>query len=127
MRNISNYLNSCDINILNNDFEYAVMTADKNSFIYFDPPYHSQDKTNFTSYQAGRFDEKEQQRLRDLMIEMTNRNIKCLLSNADTAYIRTLYHYDCFDIIPVQAKRSINADSTGRSEVNEVLIRNWKD
>jgi DNA adenine methylase len=127
LRHISEYLNASEIMILNGDFEQAVRTADKNAFIYFDPPYHSPDKTNFTGYQAGGFDEDEQERLRNVMITMTNRGSKCLLSNSDTEYIRSLYDYDFFDILSVQAKRHINSDATGRGNVNEVLIKNWKD
>ena len=127
LRQISDYLNSGEINIENSDFEQAVSTADKKSFIYFDPPYHSPDKTNFTGYQANGFDENEQERLRNVMIQMTERGAKCLLSNSDTAFIRKLYYHDLFDIVSVQAKRTINADSAGRGAVNEVLIKNWKD
>jgi DNA adenine methylase len=127
LRQISNYLNSNEIAILNNDFEKAVMTADQNSFIYFDPPYHSPDKTNFTGYQADGFNEEDQERLRNVMIKMTNQGVKCLLSNSDTEYIRALYDYKFFDIISVQAKRYINSNSAGRGNVNEVLIKNWKD
>jgi DNA adenine methylase len=127
LRHISTYLTSNDISILNKDFADAVISAGKNSFIYFDPPYHSPDKTNFTGYQAGGFGEKEQRRLRDLMIAMTDQGVKCLLSNADTDYIRELYNRDFFDIIPVQAKRSINSDSSGRGTIGEVLIKNRPD
>jgi len=127
LRQISFYLNSNEISILNNDFERAVSTANKKSFIYFDPPYHSQDKTNFTGYRANGFDENEQVRLCNVMKEMTNRGIKCLLSNSDTEYIRSLYDHDIFKIISVQAKRKINSDSAGRGFVNELLIKNWKE
>jgi len=126
LRQISAYLNSNDISILNNDFERAVSTANKKSFIYFDPPYHSPDKTNFTGYQANGFNENEQERLCNVIKKMTNRGIKCLLSNSDTEYIRKLYDYDVFDIISVQAKRKINSNSARRGFVNEVLIKNWK-
>jgi DNA adenine methylase len=126
LRQINEYLNNNKVVILNNDFEFAVLSADKDSFIYFDPPYHSPGKTNFTGYQADGFGEKEQERLRNVMIEMTNRGAKCLLSNADTDYIRELYSHDYFKIISVQAKRSINSDSAGRGNVNEVLIKNWE-
>jgi DNA adenine methylase len=127
LRQISDYLNANEIKLLNNDFEYAMQDAGKNSFIYFDPPYHSPHKTNFTGYQADGFGEAEQERLRDVMITMTKRGAKCLLSNADTEYIRELYAGDFFEIIPVQAKRAINANSAGRGNVAEVLIRNWKE
>jgi DNA adenine methylase len=125
LRQISNYLNTNATTILNSDFEYAVSDAGKNSFIYFDPPYHSPDKTNFTGYQANGFGEEEQERLRDVMVKMTRRGVKCLLSNSDTDYIRKLYNYDFFEIIPVQARRAINSNSASRGNVNEVLIRNW--
>jgi DNA adenine methylase len=127
LREISNYFNSNEIRIINSDFEQAVSTADKKSFIYFDPPYHSPDKANFTGYQANGFNEAEQERLCNVMIKMTKQGVKCLLSNSDTEYIRKLYDHDFFDIIPVQAKRAINSDSAGRGAVNEVLIKNWKE
>jgi DNA adenine methylase len=127
LRQISNYLNSNEIAILNKDFEQAILTAGKKSFVYLDPPYHSPDKTNFTGYQANGFDENEQERLRNVIIEMTNRGVKCLLSNSDTEFIRELYDYDSFEIISVFAKRTINSDSTGRGSVNELLIKNWKE
>jgi DNA adenine methylase len=126
LRQINNYLNTNEIKILNVDFEQTVLGADKNSFIYFDPPYHSPDKTNFTGYQADGFGEEEQERLRNVMIKMTGRGAKCLLSNSDTEYIRELYAHDSFEIISVQAKRAINSDSAGRGSAKEVLIKNWK-
>jgi DNA adenine methylase len=126
LRQINKYLNTNEITILNIDFEQAVLEADQNAFIYFDPPYHSPDKTNFTGYQADGFGEEEQERLRNVMIKMTRRRAKCLLSNSDTEYIRGLYDHKAFEIISVQAKRAINADSAGRGNVNEVLIKNWK-
>jgi len=127
LRQISAYLNSNEISILNNDFEPAVLKADKKSFVYFDPPYHSPEKTNFTGYHANGFDEGGQERLCNVMKKMTDRGVKCLLSNSDTEYIRKLYDHDIFDIISVQAKRIINSNSAGRGFVNEVLIKNWKD
>jgi DNA adenine methylase len=127
LHQVSNYLNANIIKIFNKDFASAVSGADKNSFIYFDPPYHSPNKANFTGYQAEGFNEDEQKRLRNVMVEMTNRGVKCLLSNSDTNYIRELYNFDCFDIISVQAKRAINSDSTRRGNVDEVLIKNWKN
>jgi DNA adenine methylase len=126
LRNINKYLNSNEVIIANADFEHAVAAAGGNSFIYFDPPYHSPDKTNFTGYQAGGFGEQEQERLHAVMVEMTRRGARCLLSNADTDYIRRLYNQDCFDIIPVQARRFINSDAAGRGNVTEALIKNWK-
>ncbi|GHV72800.1 site-specific DNA-methyltransferase (adenine-specific) [Spirochaetia bacterium] len=126
LQQISAYLNSNDITITNTDFEDAVSTADEKSFIYFDPPYHSADKKNFTGYHAQGFGEDEQIRLRNVIIRMTERGVKCLLSNSDTGFVREIYTHKDFDVIPVQAKRAINSDAAGRGSVGEVLVRNWR-
>jgi DNA adenine methylase len=115
-----------EIDICHGDFAIVVADAGRNSFIYFDPPYHSPDNTNFTGYQASGFGDAEQERLRDIFVERTEAGAKCLLSNSDTSFIRELYCDDRFDIISVKAKRAINSDSAGRGEVDEVLIKNWR-
>jgi DNA adenine methylase len=122
LRRISAYLNASDVTILNRDFEAALPGAGRHSFIYFDPPYHSPDKSNFTGYQACGFGEDEQRRLRDTFVRMTEKGAACLLSNADTEFIRDLYRD--FEIAPVRAKRAINSDSSGRGFVNEILVKN---
>ncbi|MDR2052460.1 MAG: DNA adenine methylase [Treponema sp.] len=127
LRRIGAYLNNNDITITNTGYEQAVLSADKNSFVYFDPPYHSPGKTNFTEYHAKGFGGDEQERLRDVYIELTQKGIKCLLSNSDTELIRDLYSHKFLDIIPVQAKRCINSNSAGRGSTGELLIKNWQD
>jgi DNA adenine methylase len=126
LRAVHLYLNSNSITILNGDFENVAKKVTSKSFVYFDPPYHSQDKTNFTGYQADSFNDDEQIRLRDTFLYLTKKDIPCLLSNSDTPFIRELYKDKNFDIITVSAKRAINSDADGRGSVNEVLIKNWK-
>ncbi|MDR2617847.1 MAG: DNA adenine methylase [Treponema sp.] len=126
LRAVHHYLSANDITILNGDFEEAAKKAGNASFVYFDPPYHSQDKTNFTGYQAEGFNEGEQIRLKDTFMFLTKKNIPCLLSNADTPFIRELYNDEKFEIITVSAKRPINSVAEGRGGVSEVLIKNWK-
>jgi DNA adenine methylase len=128
LKAIHRYLNyeNVEIEIRDGDFELAVEMAGRGSFIYFDPPYHSSDNTNFTGYQAGGFGEGEQRRLCNVFIARTAAGAKCLLSNSDTPFIRELYSDNRFEIIAVKAKRVINSDSAGRGEVDEVLIKNWR-
>jgi DNA adenine methylase len=127
LKRISAYLNAGDISvtITNEDFEKAVSGADENSFVYFDPPYHSPEGTGFTGYRADGFGGSEQERLCHVFAELTKRKVKCLLSNSDTEFIRGLYK--AYEIIPVRAKRMINSDSSGRGLVGEVLIKNYGD
>lgn len=124
LRAISDYFSKINIEILNVDFESAVEGADKNDFVYFDPPYHTEE-TNFTGYQASGFDEEEQTRLRDCILNLTERKVKCLLSNSNTSFIRELYKEKPFKISTVNATRMINSDASGRGKVEEVLVKNW--
>ncbi len=126
LKAISKYLNENEITIMSVDFAAAVEDAGRHSFVYFDPPYHSPDNTNFTGYQADKFDASEQERLCDVFRDLTERGSKCLLSNSDTEYIRELYNDKRFEIISVVAKRPINSDAAGRGIVNEVLVKNWR-
>jgi DNA adenine methylase len=126
LRSIHNYLKSNEIEILNGDFTVATKNANTESFVYFDPPYHSPNNSNFTGYQADGFGESEQIRLRDNYLELTNKGVKCLLSNSATNFIKKIYSDKRFDIFTIQAKRLINSNSSKRGEVNEVLIKNWR-
>jgi DNA adenine methylase len=123
IRAVSSYLNSAGVDILCGDYRAAVLDADAESFVYFDPPYHSPDNINFTGYSAGGFGEAEQERLRDTFAELTERGVRCLLSNSDTPFIRDLYRR--YEIRTLTASRAINSNAAGRGGANEVLIRNW--
>jgi DNA adenine methylase len=127
LRRMGAYFNTPGITILNVDFEEALGSAGQGSFVYFDPPYHSPSKTGFTGYQAGGFGRGEQERLRNLMLRLTGLGAKCLLSNADTEYIRDLYDRKDFITIPLRARRYINSNPAGRGDAGELLIKNWKD
>jgi len=129
LRGLNRYLNAPgkDIRITCGDFADSVKNARNGSFIYFDPPYHSPNNTNFTGYQAGGFDDDEQCRLQKVFSERTDAGAKCLLSNSSTEFIHDLYNDKRFEIVIVNAKRVINSDSTRRGEVDEVLIKNWRE
>lgn len=123
LKAVRDYLQINDICILNSDFANAVYNAGQDAFVYFDPPYHSNNSTNFTGYQAEGFDEEEQKRLFDVFRLLTQRGAKCLLSNADTEFIRKLYQD--FPMEVIQASRVINSNADGRGKVNELLVWNW--
>lgn len=125
---INKYLNSANIEIKNESFEHSVHDAEKGDFVYFDPPYDSPNCTNFTGYQAGGFDHKSQTLLRDVMVDLTDRGVRCLMSNAATDFIIQLFEEeasDKFKIEYVSANRTIGSNVDSRGKVDEVLIRNY--
>lgn len=96
----------------------------RGDFVYFDPPYDSwEDKESFTAYSKFDFNKDDQRRLADCFKDLTNRGVKCMLSNHNTAYINELYNG--FNIQVIKAKRMINANAAGRGAVEEVIITNY--
>lgn len=125
LKAVSKYFNEAKIKFLSEDFEKATKTAKKGDFIYFDPPYAPISKTsNFTGYNESGFGESEQIRLKNLCDSLNKKGIKFLLSNSDCEFIRELYKN--YNIIIIQAKRSINSNGNNRGAINEVLIRNYE-
>lgn len=122
---VSRYLNTAHVEIRCGDFADVLEAADEHSFVYLDPPYHSPGNANFTGYQAGGFDEQEQIRLKDTIDKLTQRGVRCLLSNSDTPFIRALYRGRPYKTKIVRVARNINSDADGRGKVQEVLVRNF--
>jgi DNA adenine methylase len=123
---VSEYLKHNYICITNVDFVLAVQQATNNDFIYFDPPYDPvSDTANFTAYTKEGFDKLDQVRLRDKIIELSDRGCYCMLSNAGTDFIKELYRD--FYIVDVQARRSVNCNGDSRGKVSEVLIMNYNN
>ncbi len=121
---ISKYLNENNIEILNADFEEALSTATKNNFVYLDPPYHPLSNTaSFTGYDVNGFGVEEQERLKRVVDELTQKGCKVLVSNSAHDFIKELYAD--YNVISVSAIRAINSKGHKRGKVEEVLIKNY--
>ena len=124
LKAVNKYLNSSDVTILNLDFEEAVSTAKKGDFVYFDPPYDPiSDTSSFTGYDINGFNKNEQKRLKDTFEELTNKGVKCMLSNSKTPFITKLYNE--YVTIDVSAIRSINSNASKRGKIEEILVLNY--
>lgn len=122
--NIREFFKNSKAKILNVDFEEALKNAKEGDFVYFDPPYDTwEEKDSFTAYSKNEFGKDDQRRLANLYKKLSNKGVKCMLSNHNTAFIRELYKD--FKIIIVPAKRMINANGKGRGNVEEVLVLNY--
>ncbi len=108
------------------EYTYKLQT-----FIYMDPPYRPITKSSaFTAYTKSGFNDKAQ---RDLKIWYDVYNSSCahiLLSNSDPKnydpndnFFDDLY--SDYNIIRVNAKRSINSKGNGRGEITEILVKNY--
>lgn len=101
------------------DFEDVCMGLSDGDFVYFDPPYNS----TFNSYRKGGFGEECQMRLHSLFDRLTERGVRCMLSNSNTEFVRNLY--GGYNIEVVLAKRMINRNSAEHNG-EELIITNYK-
>ena len=113
------------IQILLSSFETCLKYAKKDDFVYFDPPYDPlSDTANFTGYTKEKFGKKEQERLKRVFDELSERGCKVLLSNSYTDFILKLYKD--YNISLVTAKRVINRDASKRGKIKEILVCNYQ-
>lgn len=124
IRNVSKYLKT--VSIFNLDFEEFLKKAKAGDFVYLDPPYDVVSKTaSFTAYNKAGFSRDEQIRLKEACDKLTSKGVKWMLSNSATPFILELYKDYNIDI--VYAKRCINSKGDKRGNVEEVLVRNYKE
>lgn len=122
---VSNYLNTSKVIFKNGDFEDALKGVTKNSFVYFDPPYHPiSDTSSFTGYAMNGFGEDEQKRLKKVCDKLNQLGCRFLLSNSYCDFIVDLYKG--YKKIEIQASRSINSVGSSRGKVSEILVKNYE-
>ena len=119
-----------NVNLSCSNYSDILKKVKKGDFIYLDPPYAKENKTSFTKYQKGDFDEKEQKNLSLLLKELHKKGVMFLLSNSNTKIINELYDYEHFTIKEVTVGRHINNNNKNKGESkknNEVLIFNYSN
>lgn len=128
LRNINKALKN--VIIVCGDYELSRVFIDKNTFVYFDPPYRPISATSgFTSYNSEIFNDEEQIRLSKFIDEINNKGAKIVLSNSDPKneisddnFFDDLYKG--YKIKRVAAMRMINSKAEKRGKINELLICN---
>ena len=118
------YFQTNDVKMISCDFEEAVKDAKKGDFIYFDPPYDSDDDKTFNSYTEEGFGKEEQSRLARVYKELSDKGCYVMLSNHNTTLINELYKD--YNIHVITAKRNINSKGNKRGNVEEVIITNYE-
>lgn len=115
---ISKNLNNDNDNISINCYDYKNIKNNilNGDFVYIDSPYHG----TFTEYTKNKFGEKEQIELKDFVDTMTKMNVKVMLSNSATDFIKDLYK-DYTQFV-VSTKYVLNSKSEERKKIKEELI-----
>jgi DNA adenine methylase len=104
------------------DFVAVLGRARLGDFVYFDPPYVPLSaNSSFTRYTADQFRAVDQERLRDVALELKRRGVHVLLSNSSAPQVLELYARD-FRIEEISATRMVNCRPEGRGKILELLI-----
>lgn len=104
------------------EFPWGLLT--RGDFVYLDPPYVPLSKTSsFTAYQGSGFGDADQVKLAEIYSELTQKGVKCLLSNSDTKRVRKLYKD--FKLVEIKAPRFVNSKGDGRGAVSELAVLNY--
>jgi DNA adenine methylase len=102
------------------DFEKILKKAKSGDVIYCDPPYVPLSNTsNFTAYSAGGFGFKQQERLAELSLQLSQRGIPVIISNHYTSLTKVLYK-DARKY-KVDVRRLISCDGKNRNIAKEVI------
>jgi DNA adenine methylase len=109
------------------DFELTIDSAQDGDFVFVDPPYTVKHNENgFVKYNDRIFSWSDQIRLRDAVLRASARGAKLLVTNANHASIRELYH-DVGSLKPIARASVLAGRSAFRSSVEELVIRTWVD
>lgn len=123
---VSNVLQSKGISIKCEDFTTSLRRAQKDDFVYLDPPYQPVSSTaNFTSYTNDNFDYKDQERLFTEFKKLDSKGCKILLSNSKSQEVLDLFSEYSDNIIEINTNRFINSNSKKRTGHVEILIKNY--
>ena len=129
LRAVSERLQQVDI--VCGDYRKSSEFIDKNTFVYFDPPYRPITGTaNFTAYTENAFNDKEQIELAKFVDSMNRKGAKIVISNSDpkNSNIDDDFFdniYSAYNIRRVEATRMINCNSNSRGKIKELLISNF--
>ena len=114
------------------DYRQALSNADKDSFVYFDPPYRPLIENNsFVNYDKTGFDDNDQIELSQNYKKLDRQNCLLMLSNSDPKNTNENDNffddlYKGFSIERVYAKRMINCQASKRGNITEIVVMNYK-
>jgi DNA adenine methylase len=106
------------------DFSCSLATIVPEDYVYLDPPYAPEKTTSFVGYTENGFGIENHNNLFTLLHELTKKNIKFMMSNADVSLVRENFKEDKYKTNSIMCKRSINSKNP-EAKAKEVIIKNY--
>lgn len=108
------------------DFSTTINKADKDDFVFADPPYATTNTRSFVKYNDELFRWEDQLRLHKSLVYARDRGVKILLTNAYCKEIIEMYKKDGFYIHILKRPSTIAGQSAKRGYVKEVMITSYR-
>lgn len=105
------------------DFQELLDAAERDDFIYLDPPYAGRGVRDRGEYGVGSFKEGDLDRLAESLHRAHARGVKILLSYADLPEIRNRFRN--WNITTLDVTRNVAGFASARISVSEILLRNY--
>lgn len=124
LRAVSAYFKQARITFSSMDYTGVLSRLTKETFVYFDPPYHM--ALNVSGNACGGksgFERSEQIRLRRCCDELDRRGIKFMLSNCGTDFVKE--QYAGYNIIKLKARRQDGFRASNSNAAEEIIIKNY--
>lgn len=126
LRHVSEALSN--VTIVCGDYRKSNDFVDRNTFVYFDPPYRPLNATSsFTAYTENAFDDEAQAELANYIQQVSDRGAYVIASNSDPKntdpdddFLDELYSK--MKIMRISASRMINSNASSRGKISELLI-----
>jgi len=113
------------------DYKKSKSFIDKNTFVYFDPPYRPLNASScFISYSQYKFEDKQQIELAGFIDVLSEKGAHIIASNSDPTNINkddTFFDdiYIKHKVLRINAARKINSAGNKRGKINELLITSY--
>jgi DNA adenine methylase len=112
------------VQFIHSDFRETFKQIKSGDIVYCDPPYIPLSETsNFTSYDADGFSEKDHKDLIDLVMQSS---VPTLISNHDTEKVKKLYNRSTY-IKTIYAGRFVGGDRKSVKEILALFNQNYKE
>lgn len=106
------------------DYNTSINKIEPNDYVYLDPPYAPETATSFVKYTESGFNIDAHNNLFCLIHQLTETNIKLMVSNADVSLVRSNFTNEKYNITTILCKRTINSKNPD-AKTKEVIIKNY--
>jgi DNA adenine methylase len=103
-------------------WEATISTARPGDFVFLDPPYFADNRTQLYARASSAFGMNQHVRLADALVELSERGVQFVLTNSNHPKMRELYLERGLAVEAIAMHRSISSKTEGRGTGDEIVV-----